>query len=113
MHTKNLSKLIQCMNWNNNTFWWSFAFFFGVMDLVTTYIGMQIPQIAEGNFLVNHFHGIEFWIVIILLKVFAIAWAFGLYRYLDLDNASWIPATLAIVWLIVSLNNLILILTVI
>jgi len=107
-------KLIHFMNWNKKDYiWWSFPVFFAVVDLLTTYIGMQQQQLREANMFVNSFSGSEFWILMIVLKVLAIGLGVFFYQYFDFYNKWFIPALLGLVWKLVSINNIIVILIVI
>lgn len=108
MHTPNLLKLTHFMNWSEEDYQiWSIPVVFASTDLLTTYIGLQFPNIIEANIFVNNFSGAEFWVILIFLKFLAIALGIFYYEYFDFNKKELIPIILGVIWAIVSINNII------
>ena len=85
--------------------WILAVMFFGVGDLVTTAIGLQVTGVVELSPVLAQFSGRMVYVMMLCLKVVAFAGCYLLWRALPGPHAISAPLVLAVIGILVTLWN--------
>lgn len=90
--------------------YWSFPIVAGLFDMVTTYWGLQYPELKETNPFVNNLELGEMMIALVLFKLAVIGIGILFYSFVLEEPKKWnyrlfVPVLIAFVWMVAGFIN--------